>query len=99
MPALVRPYTVRATSNSERPEHLGERVEIPRAVHRGEHLPLERHQVQRVAALLPRAAGSRGTSRRCETFEPMRDHSSIRRAASISSASVGKRTGASTAAW
>ena len=41
------------------------------------------------------AAPGRGAS----TLEPMRDHSSSRRAASMSSASVGIRTGASTAAW
>ena len=74
MPALVSPYTVRATSNSERPEHLGERVEVPRAVHRGEHLPLERHQIQRARCPAARAAaaaapaGGATPSSRCATI-------------------------------
>ena len=89
---------MRATSNSERPSTSASewRSREPSMAASTSHSNGTRSSVSVPCCS---GGGSRGTRRRCDTFEPMRDHSSIRRAASISSASVGKRTGASTAAW
>ena len=52
IPAVASPKSVRATSKSERPSARGERAEIGGAVDAGQHLPLERQEVEQPAVVI-----------------------------------------------
>ena len=89
---------MRATSKSERPTEFA-RTRTSRAPSTAASTSHSLGRRSIGAASTPSGATSRGTTPRCGTIDSMRLHSSIRRAASISSAPVGMRSDAWAGTW